>query len=539
MLETYGIANLAHYGGSGDGYGSLPTDFRVVVGRSIGKEYDEMIKRRIKTPSLDQTEGRREGILVKMLTPLKIQGQRKRSLQAPLKMLPNLITSLSASLSKQKSQVILLKNQACSKIKSSSWWTMMNNSLTRRHQINFRPPHTWITKAALTEEPPTSFDEFKDTSFDFSAFVLNRIQILNLTQEILVGSAFNLLKGTCKSITELEYHLEECSKATTERLDWYNHKNKPYSFDLRKPLSLIQDHRGRHIIPKDYFINKDLKYLKGGDASRQYSTSVKKTKAATYELKWIENLVSELWSPVVVNYDQHAYFGTSHWGSKCQRFYGYASNLTSSKDVYSRRRITTVTRLGIMKKYDYSHLEEIEVHRDDQQLYKFKEGDFKRLCQQDIEDMNKDGISAKKHALVMVQEIDKQLYQRRLMRNLEKFIGGRPTATGKDHMIYHMMFSSFRSNLVHNNLVNTYNFKKDEILKLFKLTNQERYGHVGPKVTTARDGKDYMMVKIDYAWLMISRSSRSYSGQVKDTCQSLKLMITMPYSQEKENEKSP
>nr|GEV94871.1 hypothetical protein [Tanacetum cinerariifolium] len=155
-----------------------------------------------------------------------------------------------------------------------------------------------------------------------------------------------------------------------------------------------------------------------------------------------------------------------------------------------------------MKKSDCGHLEEIEVCRDDQQLYMFKEGDFKRHCLQDIKDMllllvqqkltnltinewNKtvytsysdpygiiyvdqfnrkrlmrddeihkfsDGtlndvqtalydIAArirmeylpmrkwsnldKKRARVMIQEIDKQLYQRRLMRNLEKFIGRR------------------------------------------------------------------------------------------------------------------
>ncbi|GJZ96021.1 hypothetical protein Tco_0668355 [Tanacetum coccineum] len=209
-------------------------------------------------------------------------------------------------------------------------------------------------------EPPTSFDKFNDTSFDFSAFVLNRVKILNLTQEIPVGPAFNLLKGTCKNITELEYHLEECSKAKTERIDWHNRENKPYPFDLRKPLPLIQDHRGCQIIPKDYFINKDLEYLKGGDLSRRYSTSATKTKAATYELKWVEDLVQNC---------------------------GVPCNLTSSKDVYSRRRIIAVTKLTIMKKYDYGHLEEIEVRRDDQQLYTFKEGDFKRLRLQDIEDM--------------------------------------------------------------------------------------------------------------------------------------------------------
>nr|GEW11029.1 retrovirus-related Pol polyprotein from transposon TNT 1-94 [Tanacetum cinerariifolium] len=229
---------------------------------------------------------------------------------------------------------------------------------SKRWQVDFRPPQTWISQVSHAEEPLTSFDELNDTSFDFSTFFINRLNIQNLTQEILVGPAFNLLKGTCKSITELE-----------------------------KPLLLIQDQRGLQIIPKDYFINKDLEYLKGRDLSRKYSTSVTKTKAATYELKWIEDLVLGLWSPVQLKYDQHAYLGTSHWGPKRQRFYGYASNLTSSKDVYSRRKIIAVTRLKIMKKYDYGHLEEIEVRRDDQELYTFKKGDFKRLRLQDIEDM--------------------------------------------------------------------------------------------------------------------------------------------------------
>ncbi|GJU64472.1 hypothetical protein Tco_1246307 [Tanacetum coccineum] len=190
------------------------------------------------------------------------------------------------------------------------------------------------------------------------------------------------------------------------------------------------------------------------DLSRRYSTSVTKTKAATYELKWIEDLVPELWSLVQLKYDQHAYLGTSHWGPKRQSFYGYASNLTSSKYVYSRRRIITVTRLKIMKKYDYGHLEEIEVRQDDQKLYTFKEDQNRRKRLMLADELHKfsDGtlndvrsalydIDAgirmeyllkrkwsnldKKRARVMVQDIDRQLYQRRLMQNLEKFVGGR------------------------------------------------------------------------------------------------------------------
>ncbi|GKE11236.1 hypothetical protein Tco_1414787, partial [Tanacetum coccineum] len=192
-------------------------------------------------------------------------------------------------------------------------------------------------QVARAKEPRTSFDELMDTSFDFSAFVLNRLNIKNLTQEILVGPAFKLLRGTCKSLTELKYHLEESSKATTERLDWHNPEGKPYPFDLSKPHPLIQDHRGRQVIPQDFFINNDLEYLKGGDLSRRYLTFVMKTKVVTYEIKWIEDLVQNLWSLVMVINDKHAYWGTSHWGPKREHFYRFAANMSSSKDVYSRK----------------------------------------------------------------------------------------------------------------------------------------------------------------------------------------------------------
>nr|GEW55829.1 hypothetical protein [Tanacetum cinerariifolium] len=129
-----------------------------------------------------------------------------------------------------------------------------------------------VCDATRAENPPALFDELIDTSFDFSAFVLNRINILNLTQELLVGPTFNLLKGTCKSLTELEYHFEKNSKATTERLDWHNPEAK-------------------------------------------------------------------------------------------------------------------LTRLTIMKWYDYGYLDEFEVRREGQQPYTFKEGDFPRLHLQDIEDV--------------------------------------------------------------------------------------------------------------------------------------------------------
>nr|GEX38422.1 hypothetical protein [Tanacetum cinerariifolium] len=106
-----------------------------------------------------------------------------------------------------------------SKVQKNQEFDMGNNDEQPNDEVNFRPPQTWISVTSRVEKPPTSFDELMDTPIDFSAFVMNRLNIINLTQELLVEPTFNLLKGTCKSLTKLEYHFKECSKATTERLD--------------------------------------------------------------------------------------------------------------------------------------------------------------------------------------------------------------------------------------------------------------------------------------------------------------------------------
>nr|GEW18049.1 hypothetical protein [Tanacetum cinerariifolium] len=72
--------------------------------------------------------------------------------------------------------------------------------------------------------------------------------------------------------------------------------------------------------------------------------------------------------------------GKSTQGSKSRQ-------TESTRDVYSKRRIITVTELKIVEWHNYKYLDWITVRRDDDKLYKFKEGDFKRLCIQGIEDM--------------------------------------------------------------------------------------------------------------------------------------------------------
>ncbi|GJV03676.1 hypothetical protein Tco_1337245, partial [Tanacetum coccineum] len=142
----------------------------------------------------------------------------------------------------------------------------------------------WLSDLAKVEKPSKTFDDLISTLIDFSAFAMNRLQISDLTQDILEGLTYKLLKGTCRSYVELEYNMEECYKALNDQLDWNNPKGDRYPFDLSKPLPLIQS-RNRHTISVDYFFNNNLAYLQGGSTDRTYMTSMTKTKVANDNAK--------------------------------------------------------------------------------------------------------------------------------------------------------------------------------------------------------------------------------------------------------------
>ncbi|GKF41111.1 hypothetical protein Tco_0124453, partial [Tanacetum coccineum] len=150
---------------------------------------------------------------------------------------------------------------------------------------------TWISKIARVEKLPLTYDELISTLIDFSEFVMHNLKIENLTQEHLVRPAFNLLKGTCRSRAELEYHFEECYRAIIDRLNWNNPEGHEYPFDLSKTLPLIKD-RGHQVVLVDYFFNNNLDYLKGGSSRRKYMTSTTKMKAAKYDnIQGIKDMV--------------------------------------------------------------------------------------------------------------------------------------------------------------------------------------------------------------------------------------------------------
>nr|GFC98966.1 hypothetical protein [Tanacetum cinerariifolium] len=151
---------------------------------------------------------------------------------------------------------------------------------------------TWISELAKQADSRSSFNELLDTPIDFSNFIMNWLYVDTLSPELLAGPTYELMRGSCNSLTELEYHLEEVYKATTDQLDWVNPEGQQYPHNLLQPLLLIPDNRGRR-------------------------------------------------EPL--NYDKHALGGVSHRGRKRQQFYRFAVNQESALDVYSKRRIIAVT----------------------------------------------------------------------------------------------------------------------------------------------------------------------------------------------------
>nr|GEU29445.1 copia protein [Tanacetum cinerariifolium] len=139
-----------------------------------------------------------------------------------------------------------------------------------------------------------------------------------------------------------------------------------YPFDLSKPLPLIT-HGNRQSVPVEFFINNDFKYLQGGILTMTYTTSTTKTKATQYALPDIKDM---------------------------------RNRLMCSDELY-KFSDGTLTRL-------LSSLEDITKNIDMEYLPKRRWSTLE-----------------KKRAHCMIKDINKLLKERRMMRSLEKFVGGR------------------------------------------------------------------------------------------------------------------
>ncbi|GKB94626.1 hypothetical protein Tco_0980763 [Tanacetum coccineum] len=307
-----------------------------------------------------------------------------------------------------------------------------------------------MTLASSAENPSKTFDELMSTLIDFSAFIMNDLKINNLTQETMLGPAFRLLKGTCSNYAELEYDFED------------------------------EFTRNRQKVLVDYFFNNDLKYLQRGISTMTYTTSPTKTKAAQYDLLGIEDIVPNIWVPGLQS--RYDVYSTKRILAITQievmRKHGYrylkeivvrrADNdlyrfkegdiprlhINDIEDMLLLKKINVTkpetTKFGIRKRDLYTPYQDPQgfIYVDNEgrnrlmrsdELYKFSDRTLTGL-QTSLDDITKNILMGylpkrrwstleKKRANIMIKVVDKQLKERRLMRSLEKFVGGRDYGT--------------------------------------------------------------------------------------------------------------
>nr|GEZ84785.1 hypothetical protein [Tanacetum cinerariifolium] len=287
----------------------------------------------------------------------------------------------------------------------------------------------------------------------------NRNKFLETSNKVLIDKLKSEIKDFKNKNNSLELSNNQFKEANN-KMSEENDLLQQYPHNLLKPLPLIPNNRGRRVIPFEHFINNDLEYLREGASNRKYTTSITKSKAADYGyIKWIEDL-----------------------------FYGFAVNRESARDVYFKRRIIVGTDLKIFEWHNYKHLDwitltnltieerfafnvslrmftrSIVIQRrvedlqlaacgrsltesrklpEEAQPYKARHVSIRSKADGMLNDVRNalddrlKGIRMqylhitiwrkedKDRAAAMIQAIDKMLKTRRIMRSLERFVGGR------------------------------------------------------------------------------------------------------------------
>nr|GEZ04440.1 hypothetical protein [Tanacetum cinerariifolium] len=315
-----------------------------------------------------------------------------------------------------------------------------NKTLPATH----RSIQPWISKLAKQSDSRSSFNKLMDTLVDFSNFLINRLKVDTLTLKLLAGPTYELMKGSCKILVELEFFLEEVYKATTDQLDWVNPEGQQYPHNLPKPLPLIPNNRGRRVIPFDHFINNDLEYLRGGASSHKYTTSVTKTKAADYgHIKWIEDLVPRtIRRTLCFNVSLRMFTRSIIIQRRVEDLElgvkSYQKKLNLIKpDMYRSdlKRKEAYIAYSNPKGFIYQNKDKQNRLMRIDELHKFSDGtltDVRTALDDHLKGIRMKYLpqliwrkSYKDRAAAMIQAIDKRLKTRRIMRSVERFIGGR------------------------------------------------------------------------------------------------------------------
>ncbi|GJX60062.1 hypothetical protein Tco_0291452 [Tanacetum coccineum] len=394
------------------------------------------------------------------------------------------------------------------------------------------------------EDPRKSFNELMDTHLDFSAFVMNRINVDTLKLELLVGPTYELMNSSCKSLVELEYFREEVCKAITNQLDWNNPKvNRESAHDVYSKhrilavtkLKIVEWHNYKHLDWITVRRNDDKLYtFKEGDYNRLRLQDIEdmllllvqgKLKNLNVEERLALGVSLRMFTRSIVlrRRVEDLQLGVESYQKKL--------NLTRP-DTYRSdlKRKTPYTAYSNPKGFIYQNKDKKNRLMRIDELHKFSDGtlnDVRSALDDILKRIRMEYLPQtvwrnvdRERAGAMIQAIDRQLRNRRLLRSLEKFVcgeivRGRPSTAGKDHMIYHMM-SSLKQDCdgIPKRLTMYLNLWSYKVV---------RHRYSNPMIYPEPEGstQGYPLDSIE-----VLRCSRSYSRQAKEQAQDQKSMIT-------------
>nr|GEX34388.1 alpha/beta hydrolases superfamily protein [Tanacetum cinerariifolium] len=280
--------------------------------------------------------------------------------------------------------------------------------------VNTAGKDPWFNQMVSAKKDPFTFNDLMATPIDFSKYVLNRLKIDDITHDLLLGPAYNLLKIAYTSSIKLNYYFSECFNALTYKLDWNNPKGDRYPFDLSKPLPL-QVRSGHLTVAVDYFFNNDLEYLKTSDSEKTYIACITNTKATR--------------SLVIKRRVEDLQLGVESYQKKL--------NITLPQQTFPKIKFKELYTPsykppGVI----YENLNEQKRVMRANELYKFSDGTLKTVRDEthhrilDFLLGYNDEISRrkwmaidKKRSKLMVELIDKHMRKRKIIRNLERLVG--------------------------------------------------------------------------------------------------------------------
>ncbi|GKB05713.1 hypothetical protein Tco_0833908, partial [Tanacetum coccineum] len=239
---------------------------------------------------------------------------------------------------------------------------------------------------ARKEDPRESFNKLMDTPLDFSAFVLIRLKVDTLTPELLAGPTFELMKVNRESARDVYSRYRILDVTKLKIIDWHNYKHLDWIIVRR---------------------NEDKLYtFKEGDYNKLHLQDIE-----DILLLLIQGKLTNL------NVEERLALGVTLRISDLKRKLAYTTYSNPRGFIYQNKdKKNRLMRIDELYKFSDGTLNDVRSALDDI----LKRIRMKYLPQTVWRNVDKERAGA------MIQAIDQQLRNRRIIRSLEKFVGGRP-----------------------------------------------------------------------------------------------------------------